>query len=231
MEATKDLYLSCKRTLEKACWNAWKKNPLIDLDDYRSYADEIFMDSTKSYNPESGTKFNSWLTTQLLRLKPYAARYLMATDTKGVAESLVLSMDSKAEVEGKDCTGWDLWNSENDRYSKKISVPDWACPWEQQMEKLKPFVTELGDDARQVVDDILSGDADKHDENGVPVAKRGKEKYSQLTPMQLYVRLYRKRGWSLQRVTLARTEVEHMLRKVAPVKSEESVEKIQGELF
>lgn len=232
--ATDELYLQNKATIEKACIRAWRKNPLVSLDDYRSYADEVFMDAVNSYNPAAGAKFNSWLTTQLLRLKPYANRGgAMTTDSRGTAESLVMSLDMVCSVEGKPCTLLDKKQPTNDTYSAEIGVPTWATSWEQRMEELKPYMGSLSDDARVLVDDILDGNASKRDENGVPQLEHGRRLYTKLTPRQLYVRLYRKRGWAFERVRDARIEIENMLRKWAPCKLPPPGEmvQVQDELF
>lgn len=214
IKATNALYMENKKTLEKACWEAWRKNPLLDIDDYRSYANEVFMDAVSTFNPGAGTKFNSWLTTQLLRLKPYANRGgLMTTDSRGTAESLVLSLDKEASVvDGKACTLLDKRQAVNDKYSEEISASPMETEWSQRMKELKPFISKLSDDARSMVDDILDGNAAKKDEHGVPQLEHGRKLYTKLTPRQLYLRLYRRRGWNFERVRDARIEVENMLR-------------------
>lgn len=228
IEATNELYINCKGTIEKACWNAWNRNPIISLDDYRSYADEIFMDAVRSFNPEAGTKFNSWLTTQLLRLKPYAARWKMSTDSRGVAESLVLSLDEKHETDyGKMVSLHEVIQPVNDMYSVSLSTPDWAVSWENRMKELKPYFGELSSDARTLVDNILDGDVSKKDKEGVPVPESGKIYYSKLSPRQLYVRLYKRLGWGFERVRDARIEVEKMLRKWSPCNLPESAAEVQ----
>ncbi len=219
IKATNELYKQCEHTLDKACWDAWRKNPILDFSDYRSYADEIFMDATQTYDPAAGVKFNSWLTTQLLRLKPYAARYKMATDTKGKAESLVLSLDKEMqEVDGKACSLLDTNHPINSQYSAEIGLPSWATSWEERMANIRPFMCQLSPDARVMVDDILDGNAAKKDENGVPQMERGRRLYVKLTPRQLYTRLYRRKGWGFERVRDARIEVENMLRNAEPCK-------------
>lgn len=235
IKATNELYLSCLGTIEKACINAWMKNPLLDLDDYFSYAEEIFMDSTESFNPGVGVKFNSWLTTQLQRLKPYANRGgLMTTDTKGTAESLVLSLD--AELKRDDEKATTLHESRqpvNDVYSAEVGLPPWITDWERRMINLKPWMTGLSQDARTMVDDILDGNASKKDENGVPRLEHGRRYYVKLTPRQLYARLYQRRGWTFERVRDARIEVENMLRRWEPCKlpEPEGTVQVQDELF
>ena len=234
MQATDELYIKCKGTIEKACWDAWRKMPMLDLDDYRSYADEVFMDAARSFNPSSGTKFNSWLTTQLLRLKKYARDTLEVTDRSCKSESLVLSLDaSSQQLDGRSCTLQDIKQSFNDRYAAELAVPSWAMSWEQRMESLKPYMVELSADAKELVNDILDGNAEKKDEHGVPKLEHGRRLYSKLTPKQLYVRLYRKRGWKFERVRDARIEVENMLRKWAPCKLPEKGKEaqVQEELF
>lgn len=217
IKVTDELYIACKGTIENACWNAWRKNPIITIDDYRSYANEIFMDAAMSYKAEAGTKFNSWLTTQLLRLKHYAGRYRMTTDSKETAESLVMSLDEeRQQIDGKPCTLHDIKQPVNDDYAAELSAPSWALSWEQQMKNLAPYMGELSEDAKTLVDDILDGNASKKDKNGVPQLERGRTLYSKLTPKQLYVRLYRKRHWSFERVRDARIEIEEMLRKWEP---------------
>ena len=235
LEATNELYLQCRGTIEKACWDAWRKNPLLDLDDYRSYANEVFMDAVNSFDPDVGVKFNSWLTTQLLRLKPYANRGgVMTTDTKGTAESLVMSLDQeRREVDGKPCSLHDVKAPGADAYSAALGLPAWGTGWENRMANLKPYMGELSPDARVMVDDILDGNAAKKDENGVPKLEHGRRLYVKLTPRQLYVRLYRRRGWKFERVRDARIEVENMLRKWAPCKLPPpgEVVQVQEELF
>lgn len=233
MKATNELYLSCKGTIEKACWNAWRKNPLIDLDDYRSYADEVFMNSVSSFKEGAGTEFNTWLTTQLLRLKKYARDTLEVTDKSCKAESLVLSLDAADnQMEGRCCTLHDIKQPANDSYAKELGVP-WAVSWEQRLPSLKPYLGNLSEDARTLVDDILDGNAAKKDEHGVPKLEHGHKLYVRLTPRQLYLRLYRKRGWKFERVRDARIEVENMLRKWAPCKLPELEKEVQvqEELF
>ena len=234
MKATNELYLSCKGTIEKACWNAWRKNPLIDLDDYRSYSSEVFMDAVRSFNEGAGVKFNSWLTTQLLRLKKYARDTLEVTDKSCKAESLVLSLDESSEqMDGRCCTLHDIKQTVNDSYAKELGVPAWAVSWEQRLPSLKPYLGTLSEDARTLVDDILDGNAAKKDEHGVPKLEHGHKLYSKLTPKQLYIRLYHKRGWKFERVRDARIEVENMLRKWAPCKLPERGQEVQvqEELF
>lgn len=234
LEATNELYLQCRGTIEKACWDAWRKNPLLELDDYRSYANEVFMDAVNSFDPNAGVKFNSWLTTQLLRLKPYANRGgVMTTDSRGTAESLVLSLDAAASVDGKPCTLLDKKQPANDAYSAELGLPAWATSWEHRMANLKPYMGALSPDARTMVDDILDGNAAKKDEYGVPKLEHGRRLYVKLTPRQLYVRLYRRRGWNFERVRDARIEVENMLRRWEPCKLPEPGElvQVQEELF
>ena len=234
LKATNELYLSCKGTIEKACLNAWRKMPMLDLDDYRSYADEVFMDAVRSFDPSSGTKFNSWLTTQLLRLKKYARDTLEVTDRSCKSESLVLSLDaSSQQIDGRSCTLHDIRNLANDTYLDQIGVPDWAVSWEQRLPALKPYLGRLSEDAKTLVNDILDGNAAKKDEHGVPKMEHGRRLYSKLTPKQLYVRLYHKRGWKFERVRDARIEVENMLRKWAPCKLPEKGKEVQvqEELF
>ena len=207
---------------------------MLDLDDYRSYADEVFMDAIRSFKESAGVKFNSWLTTQLLRLKKYARDTLEVTNRSCKSESLVLSLDaSSQQLDGKSCTLHDIRNSANDIYVDQIGVPDWAVSWDQRLPSLKPYLGTLSEDARTLVDDILDGNAAKKDEHGVPKMEHGHKLYSKLTTKQLYIRLYHKRGWKFERVRDARIEVENMLRKWAPCKlSEKGKEvQVQEELF
>lgn len=219
IEATDELYLSCKGTIEKACWEAWRRNPIIDLDDFRSYADEIFMDSVNSYTGMKGTKFNTWLTTQLLRLKSYAGRFKMVTQFNGKAESIVLSLDSAVGVvDGCSVTLQEVLTPSVEPYSKKLSAPLIELSWEEQLDAAKPFVGSLSDDAKTLLNDILDENVCKRDKNGVPVPEEGRKFYCKLTPRQLFVRLYRKRGWGFERVRDARIEIENLLRDCVDIK-------------
>lgn len=239
IEATTELYLSCKRTIEKACYSAWRKNPIIQLDDYRSYADEVFMDATRSFDESHGAKFNSWLTTQLMRLREYAGRFKMVTDYKRNDPSkLVLSLDENLGVlDGKECSLFDLKLPINDVYSKTLSESAFVPDWCERMESFKPYLGEMSEDAKIMVDDIIGGETEKKDENGVPVSIRGKNKYARLTPRQLYTRLYCRRGWTIDRVKSARHEIEIILVKISPEykmlqsKDEEISNMVQEELF
>lgn len=234
IKATDELYLQCRGTIEKACWDAWRKNPIITLDDFRSYANEVFMDSVKSYTGLKGTKFNSWLTTQLLRLKSYAGRFKMVTAFDGRPESIVLSMDAATEsVDGKSCTLHDVLTQANLSYKKQLSAPLEFQSWEERLERAKPFVGSLSEDARTLLNDILDGNASKKDRNGVPVPECGGKYYCKLSPRQLFVRLYRKRGWGFERVRDARIEIENMLRDCIDVKLPEPGKEVQvqEELF
>ena len=234
MKATNELYLSCKGTIEKACLNAWRKTPMLDLDDYRSYANEVFMDAVRSFDPSLGIKFNSWLTTQLLRLKKYARDTLEVTDRSCKSESLVISLDAASQqLDGRSCTLHDIKHPANDNYEKRIGVPEWAVSWEQRLPALRPYLGSLSEDAKTLVNDILDGNAAKKDEHGVPKMEHGRRLYSKLTPKQLYVRLYHKRGWKFERVRDARIEVENMLRKWSPCKLPEKGKEVQvqEELF
>ena len=214
MKATNELYLSCKGTIEKACLDAWRKTPMLDLDDYRSYANEVFMDAVRSFDPSLGIKFNSWLTTQLLRLKKYARDTLEVTDRSCKSESLVLSLDAASQqLDGRSCTLHDIKHPANDNYEKRIGVPEWAVSWEQRLPALKPYLGSLSEDAKILANDILDGNTAKKDEHGVPQLEHGHRLYSKLTPKQLYIRLYRRRGWEFERVRDARIEIEEMLRK------------------
>ena len=237
IEATDELYKACERTIEKACFNAWRKNPIIQLDDYRSYAHEVFMDAARSFEPSKGVKFNSWLTTQLMRLMPYPRHFKMTTSSSMKSDSLVLSLDENSELfEGKACTLLDIKSPVNDGYSKRLSEPIWGLDWANRLEAFKPYLGELGEDSRVMVDDIIGGEASKKDEDGVPVPEKGRVWYSRLTPRQLYVRVYRRKGWSLERVILARSEVEKLLVKAHPklAKFQEAIKpgiQVQEELF
>lgn len=234
IEATDELYLSCKGTIEKACWEAWRRNPIITLDDFRSYADEIFMDSVNSYTGLKGTKFNSWLTTQLLRLKSYAGRFKMVTAFDGRAESIVLSLDASVEeVDGRFVPLHEVKTPSVVPYEKKLSAPVIELSWEEQLEAAKPFVGSLSEDAKTLLNDILDGNASKKDKNGVPVPESGRKFYCKLTPRQLFVRLYRKRGWGFERVRDARIEIENMLRDciTAKLPPPGDLVQVQEELF
>ena len=233
IKATDELYLSCKGTIEKACWSAWMRNAVIPLDDYRSYANEIFMDAAASFDGSAGTKFNSWLTTQLLRLKPYANRGgAMTIDSKGISESLVLSLDAPVEIEGRSCTIQDTKQKANDLYSSKLSEPAFQS-WFERMPELDDFKGELSDDAKELVEDILDGSASRRNKDGDLVPERGRKFYEKLTPRQLYVRLYHRKHWTIERVIAARKEVEEFLQRwsthVLPETEEENF--VQEELF
>ena len=238
IEATNELYKKCERTVEQACRKAWLKNPIIQLDDYRSYAHEVFMDATLSFDESKGTKFNSWLTTQLMRLTPYPRNFKMTTSSKQDSSSLVLSLDETSEMlEGRPCTLNDLKFPVNDVYSKTLSEPTFVPDWCERIESLKPYLGELSEDAKVMVDDIIGGETEKKDENGVPIAPRGKNRYARLTPRQLYTRLYCRRGWTIERVKNARREVETVLIKISPEykmlrsNDEEISNMVQEELF
>lgn len=218
IEATNELYESCIGTIEKACRDAYSRNPVIDFDDYRSYADEVFMDAVLSYNPASGTKFNTWLTTQLLRLKKYASRGgRMIVDHKETPESLVLSLDSKPDTaQDGQATLHDINQPVNGTYAASLAAPNWDFDWWKRMSNLKPYMGELSDDAKVMVEDILDGKASRTDDEGNLKPERGSAMYARLSPTQLYTRLYCRRGWDLDRVKEARAEVEDMLRRWAP---------------
>lgn len=215
IEATDELYRKCERTIDKACFDAWRKNPIIDLDDYRSYADEIFMDSVKSYDDSKGTKFNTWLTTQLLRLKKYAGRFKMVTKFDDKPESLVLSADRHLIDSGdrKQCSPYDRKTSFMDFYSASISMVESSKKLEDMLDKSKYFIEWLSPDAKTLMKDIVDGDAARRDSNGLQIPEKRNVYYSKLTPRQLFVRLHRKRGWSFERVRSARAEIENMLRE------------------
>ena len=229
IEATNELYNACIGTIEKACKDAYEKNPIIDFDDYRSYADEVFMDAVLSYNPASGTKFNTWLTIQLLRLKKYASRGgAMIVDHKETPDSIVGSLDMQnCTLDGKSCCLHDKHQTFNDTYQDAIAAPSWDFDWWKRMENLKPYMGELSEDARTMVDDILDGHCGKFDKQGNPLPEYGQRNYIKLTPRQLYRRLYIKRGWQFERVRDARIEVENMLRKWAPCKLPEMEEELR----
>jgi hypothetical protein len=236
IEATTELYLASKKTLEKECWKAWRKNPIIEFNDYFSYAEEIFMDATRTFDPSHGAKFNSWLTTQLLRLKGYAVTFKITVNKKTGSENLVLDLNKKTEfLEGKPCALQDLKQPFNDVYSDSLSTPTWAVNWWDRLDSFKPYMGELTEDAKLMVVDILDGEASKKDETGKPIPERGNLFYSKLSPKQLYIRLYRRKGWTLDRVISARKSVENMLVKHSPQlkqlasTSEEKI--IQEELF
>lgn len=236
IEATDNLYLENEKTILNACWKAWRRDPGIDFNDYKSRANEIFMDATQTFNPERGAKFNSWLTTQLLRLKDFGNRSKMATRTHPKETDFVLSLDAKTEnLEGKTATLLDVYGPENLDYANKISegVPSWNWDWMQRMKALKPYTGGLSEDAKTLVNDILDGSASKKDANGVPKAEHGAVMYDKLTTHQLYIRVYRRRGWNFERVRDARIEVEAMLRKWAPCKLPEVGDMVQAqdELF
>lgn len=237
IEATNELYLASKRTIEKACFNAWRKNPIIQLDDYRSYADEIFMDSTRSFDESKRVKFNSWLTTQLLRLIPYPRDFKMTTCSNQESSSLVLSLDEPSELlDGKPCTLHDVRHPVNDSYAKTLSEPSWVPEWVERLQTFKPYLGEMTEDAKVMVGDIIDGDTMKKDEHGVPVPEHGRKWFAKLTPRQLYCRLYRQRGWSFERVRAARIEVETVLVKSSPTLQKlcslpESNGQVQEELF
>lgn len=216
IEVTDELYKACRGTIEKACLDAYRKNPVIDLDDYRSYADEVFMDAALSYDPNSGAKFNTWLTTQLLRLKKYASRGgKMIVDHKGVPDSIVGSLDREmSSLDGRQCSLHDMKLPTSDRYLKELTAPSWNYDWWQRMYALKPFMGELSDDARVMVDDILDGNASKKDSNGSPSPEHGNRMYARLSPRQLYIRIYAHRGWEFERVRGARIEIEELLRRL-----------------
>lgn len=215
IEVTDELYKACRGTIEKACRDAYRKNPVIDLDDYRSYADEVFMDAALSYDPNSGTKFNTWLTTQLLRLKKYASRGgKMIVDHKGVPDSIVGSLDRETgSLDGRQCSLHDMKLPTSDSYLKELTAPNWDYDWWKRMDGLRPYFAELSDDARMMVDDILDGTTGRTASDGTPMLERGNMMYARLTPRQLYLRLYCRRGWEFERVRDARIEIEEMLRK------------------
>lgn len=239
IEATNELYKKCERTVEQACYKAWLKNPIIQLDDYRSYAHEVFMDATFSFDESKGIKFNSWLTTQLLRIKEYAGRFKMVSAfTRNDPTKLVLSLDKVSEMlEGRPCTLNDLKFPVNDVYSKNLSEPTFVPDWCERIESFKPYLGELSEDAKVMVDDIIGGETERRDENGVPIVPRGKNRYSRLTPRQLYTRLYCRRGWTIERVKNARHEVETVLIKISlkykmlRSNDEEISNMVQEELF
>lgn len=230
LKATDELYRKCEGTIKKACLNAWIRNPLVPFDDYLSYADEVFMDAVNSFDPAAGAKFNSWLTTQLLRLKPYANRGgLMTTDSRGTAESLVLSLDKKAPgaLGSSPKNLHEKGGMANDDYTKKISAGEEASGWECRMNALKPYLAELSPDARTMVNDILDGNAAKKDAEGAPKLEPGRRLYARLTPRQLYIRLYRRRGWEFERVRDARVEIEEMFRRAALYKLPEREDELR----
>lgn len=230
LKATDELYRKCEGTIKKACLNAWIRNPLVPFDDYLSYADEVFMDAVNSFDPAAGAKFNSWLTTQLLRLKPYANRGgLMTTDSRGTAESLVLSLDKKAPgaLGSSPKNLHEKGGMANDDYTKKISAGEEASGWECRMNALKPYLAELSPDARTMVNDILDGNAAKKDAEGAPKLEPGRRLYVRLTPRQLYIRLYRRRGWEFERVRDARVEIEEMFRRAAAYKLPEREDELR----
>lgn len=229
IEATNELYKSCKGTIIKACKDAWSRNPLIDYDDYFSYAEEVFMDAVRSYNPASGAKFNTWLTTQLLRLKKYASRGgMMIVDHSGSPDSLLLSLDKRStDSNGVKMQLHEKGQPYNTTYLKEMSVPNWDHDWWTRMGNLKPYMGELSDDARTMVDDILDGNCSKTDKDGQPQPERGTRNYIKLSPRQLYLRLYRRRGWPYERVRDARIEVEEMLRKWSPCKLPEPEDEVK----
>lgn len=233
--ATNELYNANKGTIVKACWDAYRDNPVISVDDYFSYAEEIFMDATRTYNPSSGAKFNTWLTTQLLRLKKYASRGgAMTSSARPLAESLVLSMDSRRVLEnGTTSTLHDMHYRYNDDYASEVGFVKKSSDWFERMSHLKPFVGSLSDDAKTMVNDILDGVVLKKDKDGVPVNERGGKMYIQLSPRQLHLRVYSKRGWKFERVRDARIEIEEMLRKWEPCKLPEPGPEVQvqDELF
>lgn len=236
IEATDELYLANKRTLEKACWNAWRKNPIIQYEDYFSYADEIFMDATRTFDESKGCKFNTWLTTQLLRLKGYAGNVKLTVNKLTGAENLVLNLDKQTEqLEGRFVSLGELKNPFFDAYSASLSVPTWAISWWDRLDSFKPYMGELTEDARSMVVDILDGEASKKNENGEPLPERSRTFYTKLSPRQLYIRLYRRKGWSLDRVISARKSVETMLVKHSPelkeLASANGEKFVQEELF
>ncbi len=237
LKATNELYEKCKRTIEKACWNAYKKNPVIEINDYRSYANEIFMDAVKSYKVDRGTQFNSWLTTQLLLLKTYANKCRITSSSYRKQESFVLSLDSKHEnLEGQACTLHDIGSHVNEIYAFEISSPLCNMDWLERMHNVKPFSGQLSDDGKILVNDILDGNVSKKDNNGVPRFEKGNKLYVKLTARQLWVRLYKKHGWTFDRVRCARQEVERMLKcwepcKLPEVEGVEEPVKVQDELF
>lgn len=232
IKATNELYRQNKGTLEKACLAAFNSNPIVPLDEYRSYADEVFMDATVSFDPTRGAKFNTWLTTQLLRLKKYASRGgAMVTSGVERPENLVIRMDMPIGEDGTSLH--DMKTVYGDNYSSEVSFAKTSMDWFDRMSHLKPFVDTLSDDAKTMVDDILDGNAARKDKHGVPFTERGGKLYVQLTPRQLYLRLYSKRGWKFERVRDARIEVEEMLRKWAPCSLPERGPdvQVQDELF
>lgn len=216
IEITNELYKSCRGTIEKACRTAYRDAPMVDLDDYRSYANEVFMDAALSYDPNSGVKFNTWLTTQLLRLKKYVHRGgRMKSDSGYTAESIVGSLDARiVDGNGNQSSLHDVRNPFNDSYLSSLSEPSWNYDWWQRMYALRPFMGELSDDAKVMVDDILDGNVSKKDSNGSPRPEHGNRMYARLSPRQLYIRVYAHRGWEFERVRCARIEIEEMLRKL-----------------
>lgn len=141
----------------------------------------------------------------------------MVSDSNYDSNSLVLSMDRMGEaVDGRNCTLHDVRQPVNDQYSESIAAPSWDFDWWKRMDNLKPYLGELSEDARTMVDDILDGNTAKVDEAGNIRPEHGARHYDRLSPRQLYVRLYCKRGWDLERVKEARVEIEDMLRRWAP---------------
>lgn len=236
IEATDQLYLENKRTIEKACWSCWRKNPIIQLDDYRSYANEIFMDATRTFDDSKGAKFNSWLTTQLLRLRGYAGSFKEHSRAASGTEHLVGSLDEASEkLEGKSCTLGDLRSHFGDSYAAKLQVPEWALSWWDRLDNLKPYLGELSEDAKELTNDILDGVVSKRDSLGRPLPERTKAYYVELSPRQLYIRRYHKKGWTLDRVIAARKSVQELLEKHSKLVSKKSessdCELVQDELF
>ena len=210
MEITNSLYKKYEKMVNAQVWKVHRSCPMLDIDDLRGEANLIFCMAASSFDESKGTKFSTHLTWKLKSLfaepDKIRAPKSFANDTENFWHNLELETqiknDSAIQMNYKAQTACH-------DYDCKMMDCDSGESWEVSIPNFVSYFNSLSDKAKEMFNDILDGNLDPSAsvKKALGDGKRWQQECANLDTHKMWLRLYKKKGWSLPITSIVRNEL------------------------
>lgn len=202
MQPTEELYYKYAGVITSVVNKYARKCPDVEEELFLQ-AQLVFCQACLSYDPNHPSKasFETWLRNQLksitsvINKATHGPSLLKSTNASAVTVSMLAQNISREEDEDPTdisdvATKWFI-EEYGDNLSNGTNNGDYPS-------EMKPYIEALTGDSLRVFQDFCKGKFELKPQKFMTIAKRRAREV--LNPIRLYRRLYRKEGWSLERV-------------------------------